>query len=195
MTDGGRGTGSDSWVRPVGRGGASGPRRVVRGGTVLVTLVVILSLAARSYGQAASEAVTVAATAVVAGLTKLSLSTAAISFPDADPDTVPSIPAGGGPIAITAKARATPGAPITLTVEALDDLRSGTDVIPASALTWTATGPGFVDGTVVRGTAQTLASWTTSGVHTGTQAYWLRNLWTYATGTYTLTLVYTLTAP
>ncbi len=169
--------------------------RVVRGGVVLITLVVILSLAARPEGQAASDTFTVAATASVGGLTKLTLSTAAISFPDADPDSVPLIPASGGPITITAKARATPGAPITLTVEAQDDLRSGTDVIPVSALTWTASGPGFVDGTVVRGSAQTLAAWTTSGVHTGTQLYTLRNLWTYATGTYTLTLVYTLMAP
>jgi hypothetical protein len=167
----------------------------VRGGSVPVTLVVILALAARPHGQAASDTVTVAASATVAGLTKLTLSTAAISFPDADPDTVPVIAASGGPITVTAKARATPGATITLTVEAADDLRSGTDTIPASALSWTATGPGFADGTVVRGSAQLVAAWTSSGVRTGTQLYALRNLWTYATGTYTLTLVYTLTAP
>ncbi len=168
---------------------------VRRSASVAATLLGILALAAPSSGQAASDTVTVAASAMVGGLAKLALSTSAISFPDADPDTVPFIPAGGGSITITAKARASPGATITLTVEAQDDLRSGTDTIPASALVWTASGPGFGDGTVVRGAAQTVAAWTSSGVRTGTQLYTLRNLWTYATGTYTLTLVYTLIAP
>lgn len=135
------------------------------------------------------------ASAIINGLAKLSLSSLTLTFPDRDPDGVPLIPAAGGPLAVVAKARATPGSPVTLTVEALDDLRSGTDVIPASALSWTTTGSGFVDGTVSRGAARTVASWPNSGVRTGTQTYRLQNSWSYAPGTYTLTLTYTLTAP
>lgn len=156
------------------------------------------SLAVRAQGppgQAASETSTITASAVIGGLAKLSLSSLTIVFPDSDPDQVPVVPAAGGPVIITAKARATPGGTVTLTVEAVDDLRSGTEVIPASALTWTATGDGFVEGAVGRGTARTVASWPGSGVRTGAQAYGLRNLWSYQTGTYTLTLTYTLTAP
>jgi hypothetical protein len=82
-----------------------------------------------------------------------------------------------------------------LTVLASDDLRSGVTTIPANAITWTATGTGFVGGTVNRTTAQTVGSWTGSGSFNGSQQYLFRNLWTYSTGTYTLTLVYTLTSP
>lgn len=161
----------------------------------LSVALAIVSLAARPHGQAASETSTVTASAIVSGLARLSLSSASLSFPEADPDGVPIIPAAGGAVTIVAKARATPGSPVTLTVLALDDLRSGTDVIPASALTWTATGAGFVGGTVSRGAEQTVASWPSSGVRTGTQSYGLGNSWSYATGIYTLTLTYTLAAP
>ena len=161
----------------------------------LSVALAIVSLAARPHGQAASEASTVTASAIIAGLAKLNLSSLTLTFPDAHPDIVSLIPAAGGPLTITAKARATPGSTVTLTVEALDDLRSGTDVIPASALAWTGAGAAFANGTVARGAARTVASWPGSGVRSGTQAYTLQNSWTYATGTYTLTLTYTLTAP
>lgn len=155
----------------------------------------MVSLAARPHGQAASRTSTVTASAIINGQAKLSLSSPALGFPDADPDSVPIIAAAGGPITIVAKARSTPGSAVALTVQALDDLRSGTDVIPASALTWTVTGTDFVGGTVSRGAAQTVASWPNSGVRTGSQTYRLQNSWSYAIGTYTLTLTYTLTAP
>jgi len=161
----------------------------------LSVALAIGALAARPHGQAASDASTVTASAIIAGLAKLSLSSLTLTFPDANPDIVTVIPASGGPLSISAKARATPGSTVTLTVEALDDLRSGTDVIPASALTWTGVGAGFANGIVARGTARTVASWPGSGARNGTQAYTLQNSWTYATGTYTLTLTYTLTAP
>lgn len=167
----------------------------MRAVTLSVALAIV-SLAARPHGQAASEISTVTASAVVAGLTKLSFSSLTLTFGDANPDAVALVPASGGPLAITAKSRATPGSAVTLTVEALDDLRSGTDVIPASALAWTGAGDGFVvNGIVTRGAARTVASWAGSGVRAGTQTYTLQNSWTYAPGTYTLTLTYTLTAP
>ena len=40
-----------------------------------------------------------------------------------------------------------------------------------------------------------VATWTGSGLHNGSQQYFFRNLWTHPTGTYTTTLVYTLSAP
>jgi hypothetical protein len=39
-----------------------------------------------------------------------------------------------------------------------------------------------------------VATWVGSGVHTGTQTFRFQNLWTHPTGTYTVTLVYTLSA-
>ena len=128
------------------------------------------------------------------GLARLSLSTTTLTFPDADPDTAPQVPASQGPVTIVAKARASEGGTVTLTVLASDDLRSGVTTIPAATITWTATGSGFVPGTLSRTIGRTVAAWTGSGVRTGTQSFFFRNLWTWTTGTYTLTMTYTLTA-
>ena len=43
-------------------------------------------------------------------------------------------------------------------------------------------------------TPQVVGSWIGSGIRSGTQSFFFRNLWTHATGTYTVTLVYTLSA-
>jgi hypothetical protein len=128
-------------------------------------------------------------------LATLSLSSNSLSFPDSDPDAVPQVPAASGPVTVIAKARAPRNSKVTLTVIANDNLRSGVNTIPVDALTWTATGPGFVGGTMSRTTPQAVGSWSGSGARTGTQDYRFRNLWTYATGTYTVTLTYTLSAP
>ena len=105
------------------------------------------------------------------------------------------VQASSGPVTITAKGRARAGSTVTLTVQASADLRSGVNTIPASAITWTAAGPGFVPGTLSASAAQLVGSWTGSGVRIGTQDYRFQNLWTYRTGTYTVSLLYTLTSP
>lgn len=145
--------------------------------------------------RAAAQAATATMSANVGPLAKLTLSTASASFPDADPDAVPQIPTAGGPILITAKSRANPGMQVLLTLQAADDLRSGINVIAASNVTWTASGAGFVAGTLSKITPVTVATWTGSGVHTGSQQLYFRNLWTHPTGTYTVSLLYTLSAP
>jgi hypothetical protein len=145
--------------------------------------------------RASAQAATATVSANVSQLAKLNLSTANASFPDADPDLLPQIPTTGGPILISAKSRATPGMQVVLTLQAADDLRSGVNVIAASNITWTATGAGFVSGTLSKLSPVTLATWTGSGVRTGSQQLYLRNLWTHPTGTYTVSLLYTLSAP
>jgi hypothetical protein len=144
--------------------------------------------------RTAAQTTTATLSANVSPLAKLTLSTASISFPDADPDAVPQIPASGGPLVITAKSRAPAGALIVLSINAADDLRSGITVIPASNISWTATGAGFVGGTLST-SAVTVATWTGSGVRGGSQQFFLRNLWTHPTGTCTLTMIYTLSTP
>ena len=145
--------------------------------------------------RASAQAATATLSANVGTIAKLNLSTATASFPDADPDAVPQIPTSTGPILITAKSRANPGVQVVLTLQAADDLRSGVNVIPASNITWTATGAGFVGGTLSKASPVTVATWTGSGVRTGSQQLYLRNLWTHPTGTYTVSLLYTLSAP
>lgn len=132
--------------------------------------------------------------ASISSMARLSLSSAALTFPDADPDTVPSIQASQGPITLTAKARTAPNGTVTLTVVASDHLRSGINTIPASNITWVASGAGFGNGTLSASSAQVVATWSGSGVRTGTQTFFFRNLWSYATGNYTLTMTYTLSA-
>jgi len=161
--------------------------------TAAVAAVAVASVGAIAYADSQSRTAT--ATAEVSALAKLTLSATTLVFPDADPDTVPNIPASGSPLTITAKARTTIGSTVTLVVVASNDLRSGLDVIPATQINWTTTGTGFVPGTMSKTAAQTVASWVSSGAWTGTQSYTLANAWTYSTGTYSTTLTYTLTAP
>ncbi|HET7698141.1 MAG TPA: hypothetical protein VFK57_20670 [Vicinamibacterales bacterium] len=151
--------------------------------------------AAAPAARASAQAATATLSANVGTIAKLNLSTASASFPDADPDAIPQIPTAGGPILITAKSRATPGMQVVLTLQAADDLRSGVNVIPAANITWTATGAGFVAGTLSTQAPVTLATWTGSGVRSGSQQLYFRNLWTHPTGTYTVSLLYTLSAP
>jgi hypothetical protein len=82
-----------------------------------------------------------------------------------------------------------------LSVLAGDDLRSGVLTLPASTITWTAAGAGFVAGTLNRTTAQTVGTWVGSGARTGNQSLLFANAWTYPIGTYTLTMTYTLSSP
>lgn len=144
---------------------------------------------------ASAQSATSTFSANLGGIAKLSLSSTTLSFPDADPDTVPLVAAATGAITITAKARAGLAATVTLTLLAADDLRSGVDTIPASALTWVSSGAGFVNGTVSRDTPQVVGSWAGSGIRTGTQTYQFQNSWSYRTGTYSVSLLYTLVSP
>jgi len=160
----------------------------------LLVTVIAWAIAA-PVARASAQAATATLSADVSTIAKLTVSTASASFPDADPDAVPQIPTSGGPVLITAKSRAQPGMQVVLTVQAADDLRSGVNVISASHITWTATGAGFVAGTLSTQSPVTIATWTGSGVRSGSQQLYLRNLWTHPTGTYTVSLLYTLSAP
>jgi hypothetical protein len=128
-------------------------------------------------------------------LARVTFASATVTFANADPDTVPKVAGVPASVAITAKARTTRNAQVTLTVQSTDDLRSGVTVIPASMVTWTATGAGFVPGTLSRSSAELVGSWTGSGVRSGSQSFFFENRWTHSPGTYTITLVYTISAP
>jgi hypothetical protein len=144
---------------------------------------------------AATATGSLSASVTVSAMAKLTLSRAVVTFPSADPDSSPSIAAAEGAVTITAKGKTSTGATLSLTLRADDDLLSGSDRIPISNVTWTASGAGFAAGTLSKAAAQTVASWTNSGNRTGTQSFALANSWNYAAGTYTTTAQYTLTAP
>jgi hypothetical protein len=141
----------------------------------------------------ATHNVTVSAS--VAATAKLTVSSATLTFPNSDPDLVPSIAATEGAVNITAKAKTSTGTTVSLTLAAGSDLTSGTDTIAISNVTWTASGAGFVAGTMNTSAAQTVASWTGSGNRVGTQTFAMANSWSYPTGAFSATATYTLTAP
>ena len=155
----------------------------------------ILALSTPVFAQAASDSANVTVAVTVNARAKLSLGTTAISFVDADPDTTPVINATA--MSVDVKARTSATGVVALTVQSggnLTPATSGAPSIAISNLKWTATGTSFVSGTSST-SAVSVGSWTGSGNRTGTQTYTLDNSWTYATGSYSATLTYTLVAP
>jgi hypothetical protein len=159
-------------------------------------VVVLLAVAVATPDRSAfAQSRTATLNVSINGLARLSLSNNGVSFPDSNPDVVPQVPGTPGPLVLTVKARTTLNATVRLSVLASDDLRSGVRTLSASTITWTATGAGFVPGTLNRTTPQTVGTWIGSGVRTGNQSLLFANAWTYSTGTYTLTMTYTLSSP
>lgn len=156
----------------------------------IATAAAVLAFSAPVAAQVTATQ-NVTATANVAARARLTV-TGTVSFADADPTTNPTVSAAA--LDIDVQARTSPAGSVTLTVQAGGDFTSGTDTIAINNLSWTATGTGFVGGTMAT-TAQNVGSWTGPAARNGTQTYTLVNSWNYAPGTYTTTLTYTLTAP
>ena len=158
-----------------------------------VATAVLLLGSSTAFAQQTATA-SIAVTASVNAKAKLTLGLAAITFADADPDLTPLYTSA--PVSVDVKARTTSTGNVVLTVLASGDLDSGSATIPVTTLTWAATGAGFTaTGANNSLAAQTLGQWTGSGNPTGSHTLSLPNLWSYNTGTYTVTLNYTLTAP
>ena len=160
---------------------------------IIFTIIGTFLLTGGVWAATATANLTINAT--VAATAKLTLSTNTINFPDADPDLISSIPSTPASVSVTAKAKTGSTSTSTLTVLAADDLKSGSDTIAISNVTWTASGTGFVNGTMNKTTAQTAGSWAGSGNRSGAFSYFLANSWDYATGSYSASVTYTLTAP
>jgi hypothetical protein len=160
----------------------------------LVLLAAGAVLIAGNTAFAATDTKTVTVGATVNATAKLTLGSATVSFPDADPDTTPIISAAA--LTVAAKVKTVAGGAVSLTVLASDDLKNAAgDVILASKVGWSVGGDGFVGGTMNKTTAQNLGSWSGSGNNSGTQTYTLTNDWAYPVGSYTMTVTYTLTTP
>lgn len=127
---------------------------------------------------------------------ELSLSPRVISFPSSDPDAVPLVAAA--PVTVSYRIRQNSGSPWSLTVLADGDLISGPAKVDISNVTWIATpAPPFQNGTLSKTVAQRIASGTgnVAALASGSVTFRLANSWTYSTGTYTQTVLFTLSVP
>jgi hypothetical protein len=144
--------------------------------------------------QAASSNASLDISINVPSSATLTLGATALTFNADDPTIQPVVPAAENPISVLARVR-TKGTP-SLTVIALDDLKSGSDIIPISAITWTADGSPYTGGTLNRTTEQPAAAFPEgSGSYSSSFRYSLANSTTYAPGSYASTVTYTLTSP
>ena len=124
----------------------------------------------------------------------LSLSSTTITFPSADPDSVPQIAANENPVQVGVSVNGSPGLTAQLSVQAGGDLISGANRIPISTITWTVQGRGFVSGVLSSTSPQLVGQWIGKTNLTGYLSFWLANSWSYASGNYSQNLVYTLIA-
>jgi hypothetical protein len=159
---------------------------------LLVVWTALLALAGPAY--AASSAAQQLIVVHVEPAASLTLDPETVSFP---PDSLPVAGriAQTGTVNIEASARTSDSGAVTLTALAAGDLKSGENTIPIDALSWNAGGLGYSESGILSDTqAQTVGSWSHSGVYDGSIAYTLTSEWDYAAGTYTTTITYTLTA-
>lgn len=126
---------------------------------------------------------------------RLTLDVAALSFPSADPDFVPQVSAIENPVTVEVTIRAANPSIADLTVVSSGDLQSGADVIPIDRVSWTANGDGFTSGVLSRDAPQPVGQWFGKQVDAvGTLWFQLENSWNYAAGSYSQTVIYTLTS-
>ena len=177
-------------VNPVGKKDSGARYRLV-----FVLLLLGILLGGVREAKAFSTNTTVDVSAGIESAAQLTITPSAINFRDADPSVTPSIPANENPVSVTAYAQTTGNKTVTLTVVAAGDLVSGNDTILINNVTWTATGSGFLGGTMSKSNPQTAGSWRRSGTRIGTFSFFLKNSWSYATGNYAQTVTYTLTSP
>jgi hypothetical protein len=115
-----------------------------------------------------------------------------VNFPDADPDMTPVI----GPSDVRIRIFATDRAPWVLTIQADTDLLSGTDMIPASNISWVPVPrPPFQAGTLSTVMPQLLGSGPNRVIVWGRLYFYMQNSWGYSPGNYTGTATITMSQP
>jgi hypothetical protein len=127
---------------------------------------------------------------------ELSVTPVIVLFPSQDPDVVPLVSAP--PMTITIRVRGNGNQPWQLSVLASGNLMSGPSSVDITNVTWVATpAPPFRTGTMSRTVAQIVAAGTgnVNPTLTGSVTFRLNNSWTYDSGLYLQTVVFTLAAP
>lgn len=129
-----------------------------------------------------------------AAAARLTISPLTVSFPSSDPDVVPSVAASENPISVRVQIEGSPSMVSQLTAATGGELVSGSNIIPISKVTWTASGSGYVSGRLSSSQPQLVGQWLGKNDSQGQLRFWLENSWSYAVGAYSQNLVYTLIA-
>ena|SRR5215217_1495262 len=168
------------------------PRRWL---AVAAALFVIRTTAVPVYAQAPLTGA-ISIVAVFNSRIKLTFDRPSVVFDTEAYDINTVVPVQAAPLTVSAKARVPANTRIVLTVQASGPFTSATATIPVNKLTWTMTGTGFQGaGTANANAAKMLGSWRGSGSWTGQQVYQFLDSWDYSVGMYSLTMIYTLSAP
>jgi hypothetical protein len=147
-----------------------------------------------SAAQAATATATQRVTVIVQPMATLAVGSEMISLRRSTAPEAGEVYAAEGAVPVTVRARCGRGETVHLTVQAEGDLLSGADGIAISSLSWQANGAGFQAGRMSATAPQTVGVWGRSGQHEGSLRFRLRCDAPAAVGTYTVVLVYTLTA-
>jgi hypothetical protein len=144
---------------------------------------------------ASTQTRTITLSTNIATRAKLVFGSSAISFPSANPDSVPSVPSNVNPVSVTSSARTGSSQSVKLTCLPGGDLISENSAISVSNISWTATGAGYLPGVMNKLASQAAGTWTGPGQQTGTFSLFLANSWSYTAGNYSTSINYTLTVP
>ncbi len=178
--------------RQAGAGGTVAAQRAIKRGlaigrarahTILVALGLSYSIAALSGAAHATSA-------------RLDFGVSTLSFPSADPDSVPVIRAVENPVAVDVTINGPHSTISQLTVQAAGDLISGPDQIAIDHVGWQGQGEGFVPGParLSKDEPRLVGQWVGKGAKQGSLRFGMENSWDYAAGVYSQTVVYTLVA-
>ena len=123
----------------------------------------------------------------------LTLGVTSLHFPNASPVATASIPASENPMSVLVGF--TGIGHWALSIIANGDLMAGSATIPVSNVSWTASGVGFVGGTMSKTTPQPLSGGALALPSAlGQVSFFLLNSWSYATGMYTQSFTITLSS-
>lgn len=167
---------------------------------IVVLAIVVFGMCLMGAGQAeaASDTANVTLSATISSSATLTLSNTTVTFNQGELPPNAMQAAENGTATVNATFRTASTAPATLKVKATGDLvDTNLDTILITALKSSATGDSFfLSGPITwsKSAGVTVGSGQ-SGSYNGAFTWTLDNSWSYATGTYTSSATYTLSAP
>jgi hypothetical protein len=119
---------------------------------------------------------------------KIELSTNMVSFTRFGPSTGAPIPQNEPPVTVIVKTTTRPSEKIYARIVTSGDLTEAKTggTIPAESISWTASGGGFVSGSLSKANPREIGNWKKSGTYRGTLTFNFRDDPSFSPGTYTL---------